>query len=131
LPLGMVSLRQRQADAGEQFIGARTVRDVAVGEPFELSIGHASDVTVREAVTAQKTVGFFHKRVRTSLAMTVLNAKDTPVVVELRHGRNDAAGFRIVDESQPHTLKSGDPIWQVQLQPGESKDVTFTVEADL
>jgi len=130
LPLGMVSLRQRQAGAGEQFIGARSVRDVAVGEPFELSLGQASEVTVREVQTAQKTVGFFHKRVRTALAMTVLNDKAAPVLVELRHQRNGAQGFRVVEESQPHALKSGDPIWRVALQPGETKDVTFTVEAD-
>jgi len=132
LPLGMVSLRQRQAEAGsgELFIGARRVRDVAVGEPFELSLGSAQDVTVREMQTSQKTVGFFHKRVRTVLAMTALNDKDTPVVVELRHARRGATGFRVAEESQPHALKSGDPIWRVELQPGETKDVTFTVEAD-
>jgi len=133
LPLGMVSLRQSQGGAvsGELFIGARTVRDVAVGEPFELSLGQAPDVTVRELPTALKTVGFFHKRVRISLAMTAVNDKDAPVVVELRHARRGAAGFRVVEESQPHALKSGDPIWRVELQPGETKDVTFTVEADL
>ena len=132
LPLGMVSLRQRREDAGsgEVFIGARSVRDVAVGEPFELSLGRAQDVTVREVQTAQKTVGFFHKRVRTTLTLTAVNAKAAPVVVELRHGRQNATGFRVAQETQPHILKSGDPIWRVELAPGETKDVTFTVEAD-
>jgi hypothetical protein len=132
LPLGLVSLRQQQGEAGsgELFIGARSVRDVAVGEPFELTLGSAQDVTVRETRTSQKTVGFFHKRVRTALAMTAVNDKAAPVVVELRHARRGANGFRVVEESQPHALKSGDPIWRVELQPGESKDVTFTVEAD-
>jgi len=75
-------------------------------------------------------VGFFHKRVRTTLTLTAANAKAAPVMVELRHGRQNATGFRVAQETQPHTLKSGDPIWRVELAPGETKDVTFTVEAD-
>jgi hypothetical protein len=132
LPLGMVSLRQRQDDAGssELFIGARSVRDVAVGEPFELSLGAANDVTVREVQTAQKTTGLFHKRVRTTLAMTAVNDKAIPATVELRHARGGDTGFRVTQESQPHALKSGDPIWRVELAPGETREVTFTVEAD-
>jgi hypothetical protein len=132
LPLGMVSLRQRQGDgrSGELFIGAKSVRDVAVGEPFEIAVGDAPDVTVRERTTDTKTVGWFHKRTRLSLAVTATNGKAVPVTVELRHARIGRTGFSVVAESQPHALKSGDPIWRVTLGPGQTRDVSFTVETD-
>ena len=132
LPLGMVSLRQRQDDgaSADLFIGAKSVRDVAVGEPFEIAVGEAPEVTVRERTTASKAVGWFHKRTRLSLAMTVVNDKATPVLVELRHSKAGLTGFSVVSESQPHALKSGDPIWRVPLDAGETRDLTFTVEMD-
>jgi hypothetical protein len=62
---------------------------------------------------------------RIAKEITANNAGARPATVEIRQpqvGRD----FRVVAESAPHGLKSGDPIWRVTLAPGATETVTYT-----
>jgi hypothetical protein len=105
----------------DRFLGAHDVRDVPVGEPFELEIGASHEVTVRDA-TLSRTGG-----PETSVAkeITAVNASRLPTTVEIRQPQLGRS-FHIKTESAPHGLKSGDPIWRLTLAPGTTATVSYT-----
>jgi hypothetical protein len=129
LPAGSVQLRQPQAIGGgrELLLGEpRLDRDVPVGEPFELRLGRASDVTLTERLaSAQPRPG---GRLRQTWDILAANAKAAPAVVEIRHDRAGANGFRVTAETTPHGEKAGDPLWRLTLPPGAERTLTYTVE---
>jgi hypothetical protein len=128
LPAGSVQLRQPQAIAGghELLLGEPALdRDTPVGEPFELRLGQASDVTLTERVTSDQPHG---RRVRRSFEVVAVNAKAVPVTVEIRHDRAGAAGFAITAESARHGEKAGDPLWRLTLPAGGAQTLRYTVE---
>ena len=129
LPAGPVSIRQPR-DGTDYFLGQPEMRDVAVGQPFELELGEASDVQVswrRVSVTGFKANG--RQRQRIVMEATLTNAKGEPVTAELRQ---IAAGLalKVIAESQAHTTKAGDPVWRVPLSANGEAVVTYTVEVD-
>ena len=129
LPAGQVQLRQSQAIAGGQelLVGEPALdRDVPVGEPFELRLGQASDVTLAERLTVnQSRPG---GRIRQSFEVLAANAKTQPVTVEIRHDRAGANGFAVTAESVRHGDKAGDPLWRLTIPPGGDQTLTYTVE---
>jgi hypothetical protein len=129
LPAGQVSIRQSQAIAGgrELFIGEPTMRDVPVGEPFELNAGQASDVTVRSRTVSDTTVGSGDgKRERQAGELTIANAKPEPVTFELRIIPQEA--MKVAAESRPHILKNGAWVWRVTLPANSQTVLTLTLE---
>ncbi len=127
LPAGMVSIRQA-TEGDEYFVGEHGVRDVPVGEEFELDAGAAPDVRVQSKVTADVTVGSGdHKRERTSLAYTITNAEDRPVKFELRRSPIQQ-GFRVTAESRSHGLKNGRDVWRLTLPANGSATLSYTYE---
>jgi hypothetical protein len=122
LPAGSVAIMAAPPGGSDRFLGAHDVRDVPVGEPFELEIGASHEVTVRDATLSRTGGG-----AATSIAkeITAINASARRATVEIRQpqvGRD----FRIAAESAPHGLKSGDPVWRVTLAPGATETVTYT-----
>jgi hypothetical protein len=128
LPAGQVTLRQSQAGA-ERLVGEAPLRDVAVGEPFELVAGQASDVRISWRVV--KTEPFRRDGrtgVRASLEVTASNAGAAPVAAELRQ---QVSGYRdgaIIAESQPHGSKAGDPVWRIALPAHAEAPLSYTLE---
>jgi hypothetical protein len=128
LPAGMVSVRQSQA-GDEYFIGEHGVRDVPVGEPFELEIGDASDVTMTRALASDTTMGSGSgKRFRLGLAYTLTNARSEPAVVEVRQDPS-REGFKVIAESARHVLKNGADVWRVSVPANGTAALTYTFEA--
>ncbi len=129
LPAGGFSIRRRHA-GGELFVGDyRLAGDVPVGEPFEIAAGEASDVTISQRTisdTGALKDGLARRRLRFEIA--AMNAKATPVAVEIRHPRAGAAGFRVVSESQGHGLKAGDPVWRLVAPAGEAVTLSYEIE---
>ncbi|MDB5481665.1 MAG: hypothetical protein JWO83_2718 [Caulobacteraceae bacterium] len=129
LPAGTVQLRQPQAIAGgrELLLGEPALdRDVPVGEPFELRLGQASEVTLTERLTSdQLRPGH---RVSRTFEVLAANAKAQPVTVEIRHDRAGADGFKVTAESTPHADKAGDPLWRLTLPTGAEQTLRYTVE---
>ena len=128
LPAGTVQLRQPGAIAGDQdlLLGEPALdRDVPVGEPFELRVGRASEVTIRERLTSdQPRPG---GRVRQTYEVVAASAKALPVTVEIRHDRAAEGGFKVTAESTPHGEKAGDPLWRLILPPGSEQTLRYTV----
>jgi hypothetical protein len=128
LPAGSVEVR-RQAAAGnrELLVGEPMLeRDVPVGEPFDLRLGQASDVTLTEKVTIDEPRP--GGRVRRGFEVVAANTKAAPVTVEIRHDRAGVDGFTVVAESAPHGEKVGDPLWRLTLLPGSEQTLRYTVE---
>ena len=124
LPAGAVAVMAAPPGGSDRYLGAPEVRDVPVGEPFELALGASSAVSVRDvALLDSRSVD--DRRI--SKELTAVNASARPATVELRQpalGRN----FRITTESQPHALKAGDPIWRVTVPPGGAQSVTYVMQ---
>ena len=128
LPAGMVSVRQAEG-GDEYFIGEHGVRDVPVGEPFELEIGKSADVTVTGKLASSATIGSgAGKRWRLALAYTLTNAGGEPASVEVRQdpGRE---GFKIVAESGRHSLKNGADVWRVSVPANGAATLSYSFEA--
>ncbi len=122
----MVSVRQAQG-GDEYFIGEHGVRDVPVGEPFELEVGAASDVTVTQALASSATIGSgSSRRVRIAMAYTLTNAGAAPALVEVRQDPQ-REGFRIVTESGRHVLKNGADVWRVSVPANGDGDAELHV----
>jgi hypothetical protein len=129
LPAGTVQLRQPQAIAGSQdlLLGEPALdRDVPVGEPFELRVGRASEVTLSERLSSERPRP--GGRVRQTYEVLAANAKPLPVTVEIRHDRAAESGFKVTAESAPHGEKAGDPLWRLTLPPGSEQTLRYTVE---
>jgi hypothetical protein len=128
LPAGMVSVRQAQG-GDEYFIGEHGVRDVPVGEPFELEMGAASDVTVTQTLASSATIGSSSgQRSRIAMAYTLTNAGAAPALVEVRQDPQ-REGFKIVTESGRHVLKNGADVWRVSVPANRSATLSYTFEA--
>ncbi len=129
LPAGAVSVRASVAASGEErLIGQSALRDVPVGEPFELEIGSAANVQAKVRMTAQ-TLGKAKGRSfeRDTFEATLTNASSRPVTGEIRQPVQ-GAGFKVDAETAPHTTKAGDPVWRMSVPANGSASVTYAVE---
>ncbi len=134
LPAGHIQLRRRLADGEgrELLVGStRLDRDVPVGEPFELTAGSDADVQV-ERVLTQNHLGpvqkpGFRRRYDQAFVVHVTNAKAEPVTVEIRHPRASPLDFQVTAESEPHGLKSGDPVWRFVVPAGGAHELGYAV----
>jgi hypothetical protein len=131
LPAGAVQVRQR-AGGGvgrELLVGQVSLdRDVPTGEPFELTLGGDADVVVRREASLEPPGSVRLGQARTqTVGVTATNAKAVPVVVEIRCVRPGRMAFSVARESQPHTLRSGDPVWRLTLPPGGEAALSYAV----
>jgi len=121
LPAGSVAFMAAPPGGSDRFLGAHEVRDVPVGEPFELEIGASHEVTVRDA-TLSRTGG---AEPAIAKEITAINASRRTATVEIRQPQVGRS-FHIAAETAPHGLKSGDPIWRVTLAPGATATVNYS-----
>lgn len=130
LPAGKVSVRQPQsvADGRELFVGEPDLRDVPLNEPFELAVGKASDVEVRQRTVSVVSLGKGEPHVdRYGMEFEITNAKPAAVTVEIRQSR-DAPSYRVLTESQAHALKNGQDVWKVTVPANAAATLTYTFE---
>ncbi len=128
LPEGRIQLRQPQAIAGgkDLLLGAsRVTRGTPVGEPFEIALGRATDVTVRP--TLVRVVTLPDKSIERRFEVAIVNARSSAVTVEIRHARDGAEGFRVTAETDPHGLKAGDPVWRLTIPAKATHDLGYSV----
>ena len=130
LPAGQVSVRR--TDGGrELYVGEAGVRDVPVGESFEIETGRATPVFTQERVISDTQVDDGEQaREVIKLEVTAFNHMTTPADVEIRHSGGFQQGFKVKAESQRHTSKGGDPVWRLTLPAGGEKTLTYTVSFD-
>lgn len=109
------------------FAGEQAMRDVAVGQPFDLEIGEAMDVRARPRLVSEEARR--HDRVRRVYEIDLSNAKTAPVTVELRLPSRQQ-GLKIIAEPSPHDMRDGAMAWRFALAAGVRKTVRYIVEYD-
>lgn len=126
LPSGALAVMEttsgRTAFAGEQ-----TLRDVPVGQPFDLAIGEAMDVSISPRVVAEAKAS--RNRTRQTYEVDLANAKSGPITVELRHTQFQN-GFKVVREPKRHDIRDGAIAWRFTLPPNSRETVRYVVEYD-
>jgi hypothetical protein len=127
LPSGALAVMET-AGGRPAFAGEQAMRDVPVGQPFDLMIGEAMDVRARpRLVSEQERRG---DRTRRTYEVDLSNAKTTPVVVEVRMPIDEWGGFKVVGESIAHDIRDGAAAWRVSVPANGRKTVRFAVEYD-
>ena len=126
LPAGALAVMET-ANGRPAFAGEQRMRDVAVGQPFDLAIGEAMDVQIRPRLVADQDRG--KDRVRRTYEVDLANAKTAPITVELRLP-SDLDGFKLVSEPGQHDVRDGAMAWRFTLPANARKTVRYVVEYD-
>jgi hypothetical protein len=126
LPSGALAVMET-AGGRPAFAGEQALRDVPVGQPFDLAIGEAMDVQIRPRLVADQDRG--KDRVRRTYEIDLSSAKTAPIVVELRMP-TDRQGLKIVSEPGRHDLRDGAMAWRFTLPANARKTVRYVVEYD-
>jgi hypothetical protein len=126
LPAGALAVMET-ANGRPAFAGEQRMRDVAVGQPFDLSIGQAMDVQARPTLVED------HKsrkgRVRRTYEVELTNAKTASVTVEVRISAHPR-GFKIISGPGRYDIRDGSPAWRLDAPAGSRRTVRYVVEYD-
>jgi hypothetical protein len=101
------------------------MRDVPVGQPFDLAIGPAMDVVITPRLVAETKAG--PHRTRRTYEVDLANAKTAPITVELRHPQLQSA-LKVISEPKRHDIRDGALAWRVTLSPNGRETVRYVVE---
>jgi hypothetical protein len=123
LPAGVVSVLE-PGQRGPVLIGEKQLRDVPVGEPIEIALGGANDVSVRPVGVDFKYVRGGWAKGRFELALA--NNKPFAITLEVTVRDEYHEGFQILGESSRHVLKDGRIVWSFPLQPGERAKLSYS-----
>jgi len=126
LPSGALAVFET-ADGRPAFAGEQALRDVPVGQPFDLMIGEAMDVRARPRLVAEQDRR--QDRTRRVYEVDLANAKTVPIVAEVRMATN-RQGFKIVAEPTAHDIRDGAAAWRVALPANGRKTLRLMVEYD-
>jgi hypothetical protein len=120
LPRGVVRVFEDHGGRGV-FAGEAEVADRPVGLPVELTIGRAQNVMLE--VTTGWVYGATRRDEERVVVMTehrIVNNKQVPVEIEIRHGVEQYYSNVTVDRtSRPMRRKYGDLAWRFVVPPGE------------
>jgi hypothetical protein len=127
LPAGIMRFYRRDADGQMEFVGENTINHTPQDEKVKLSTGSAFDVT-GERKRADFKVDSQARTIDESYAITVKNAKDKPVDVEVTEHLFRAANWDIVEKSNPFQKQdSSTVVFPITIPAHGSQQVTYTV----
>ena len=124
LPSGALAVMET-ANGRPAFAGEQAMRDVPVGQPFDLAIGEAMDVSITPRLVAETKAGAH--RTRRIYEVDLANAKTGPITVELRHPQRQTA-LKVISEPKRHDLRDGAIAWRFLLSPNSRETVRYVVE---
>jgi len=124
LPSGALAVMETRGGR-PAFAGEQALRDVPVGQPFDLEIGKAMDVTVRPRVAAETRLR--SGRVRRTYEVDMASAKTAPIVIELRQPTQQT-NFKLISEPRRHDIRDGAIAWRFTLPAGGRETVRYVVE---
>ncbi|MBK1671433.1 hypothetical protein CKO28_25875 [Rhodovibrio sodomensis] len=108
--------------AGDLYRGAQRIEATPVGGAVTVDLGRALDVTATARQTAYEQLS--ERSYETAQEITVKNAKDTPVEVQVLG--NFPADWEIRQESHPHELQNAStPVWTLQVPAGGETVLTY------
>lgn len=119
LPLPSGAFLIQQDHAGRtMLLGEPALRDTAEDEKVELALGQASDVTVE-----RRTTGRSKRKQKQELRLS--NAGAETISLELRF--NAWGSIRLTDANAPLAKEDGQPIFKLELPPGSTRTLRYTV----
>jgi hypothetical protein len=135
LPSGGVAVFD-QARGRELLVGEAGLRDTAVDEDVELTMGHSPDVQVKqtplsytarspELLKLSPEIALAVRRGQTLEEVEITNARSTPTSFELRLRLYGAQ--HVASADQPMGMKDGRPIFRLTLPANESMKVHYSV----
>lgn len=124
LPAGALAVME-SAGGQPAFAGEQVLRDVAVGQPFDLAIGRAMDVSIRPRLVSETRSA--KNRVRRTYEVDLANAKSGPITIELRHPPYQP-GFKVIREPRRHDIRDGAIAWRFDLSPNSRETVRYVVD---
>jgi hypothetical protein len=125
MPAGNVAVMEPTSKRQLVLAGEDRIEDVPVGLPAEIELGEAMDIAVQARVLKDETANGAQRR---EVEIAVGNDKPVAVRVELLFETYGQANARVVSESRPHTMKSGNPLWVITLPPGSRQVLRYTVD---
>jgi hypothetical protein len=127
LPAGVMRFYRRDADGQMEFVGENSINHTPEDEKVKLTTGSAFDVTGERKRTNFK-VDTNQRVIDESYAITVRNAKDQPVNVEISEHLFRAANWDIVEKSTAFEKQdSSTVIFPIIIPAHGSQQVTYTV----
>jgi hypothetical protein len=127
LPAGTMRFYRRDADGQMEFVGENSINHTPEDEKVKLTTGSAFDVTGERKRTTFK-VDSQGRTIDESYSVTVKNAKDQPVNVDITEHLFRAANWDIVEKSAAFEKQdSSTVIFPVTIPAHGSQQVTYTV----
>jgi len=126
LPSGALVVMET-AQGRPAFAGEQAMRDVAVGQPFDLAIGEAMDVRISPRLVSVDRAAA--GGIQSVYEVELTNAKTVPIVAEVRMS-SQRPGFKIVSEPASHDIREGLPAWRFALPAGDRRTVRYVVRYD-
>jgi hypothetical protein len=127
LPAGTMRFYRRDADGQMEFVGENSISHTPEDEKVKLTTGSAFDVTGERKRTSFK-VDSQDRTIDESYSVTVKNAKDQPVNVDITEHLFRAANWDIVEKSTSFEKQdSSTVIFPVTIPAHGSQSITYTV----
>lgn len=126
MPAGVIRVFQEPAsgDGAAVFLGEDRIAHGAEGQELELTTGRAFDITGGARRTALERIS--DEAFESGQEITVENAKDTPVTVEVIG--HMPRGWRMLEESLPHRRETANRIaWSLKVPAGGSASFRYKV----
>lgn len=126
LPKGRVRVFQADPDGSLQFAGEDSIDHTPRDETIRLYVGNAFDLVGEETPTAHRQVS--DRVQRDSFSVKLRNRKEEETV-EITYVAHFSGDWEILAESDPHVKKDAYTAeWTVSVEPGEEREITYTVE---
>jgi len=129
-PLPRGTLRVFESFRGEDvFAGEADIQDKPVGIPVEVSIGRAMNLTLESQFEIDDLEIGETERIDVSVEHRVVNDKEAPVEVEIRHGIAYWTTPRVSRATLRTQRKYGDLMWRFTLAPGATQELRYHLRA--
>lgn len=127
LPAGIMRFYRRDADGQMEFVGENSINHTPEDEKVKLTTGSAFDVT-GERKRASFKVDSQERTIDESYAITVRNAKDKPVNVEIMEHLFRSANWDIVEKTSSFQKEdSSIIIFPITVPAHGNQQVSYTV----
>ena len=127
LPAGTMRFYRRDADGQMEFVGENSINHTPEDEKVKLTTGSAFDVTGERKRTSFK-VDSQDRTIDESYTVTVRNAKDKPVNVEVMEHLFRAANWDIVEKTSSFQKEdSSTVIFPITVPAHGNQQVSYTV----
>jgi hypothetical protein len=125
LPSGQVASFLARG-VGTLLLAESPLRDVAVGEEFELGLGESSDVQVEAVTERRRVAGSGATALEELNRVQISNARESAIHFELRLQLPD--GARLSDADHPLGTRNGQPLFELTIPAGARETLHYRMQ---